>query len=424
MAGGDARRAPPSWTPSSATGPPIWPASTCIRRRRRRRCDGSRPGCRRPRRLRPAAPADGRRAPPGPRAPPATGSPPSSAPRARTAALDAAAAHGHRRRPRMRRARHRRPRRLARTARHSATASRSSATGARRSPRGAGRERCIETTGARGLAGDLFVDGALGSRTAWLHEPYTDAPDRCGNSYLDADAITAHLRACTEAGITAGFHVIGDAAVGAVVDALQRVVDRFGARRRRTLRPPPRAPRDGDRRAGGPSSARGASSPACSPTSTRCGAARTGCTRSGSAADRALRLNPFALLASQGVPLAFGSDTPGDQHESVGDSPCRGAGTTPRPARSRRGRRSLRRPAAPGARAGCATASPARWCPARRPPTRSGTPANWSSAPPTDAVQRWSTDPRSRVPALPRLGADDRLPRCLATVHRGVVIHG
>ena len=47
--------------------------------------------------------------------------------------------------------------------------------------------------------------------------------------YLDPDAITAHLRACTEAGITAGFHVIGDAAVAAVVDALARVVDRFGA---------------------------------------------------------------------------------------------------------------------------------------------------------------------------------------------------
>ena len=89
-------------------------------------------------------------------------------------------------------------------------------------------EALMETTGARGLAGDLFVDGALGSRTAWLHEPYTDAPDRCGNTYLDAEAITAHLRACTEAGIPAGFHVIGDAAVGAVVDALQQVVDRLG----------------------------------------------------------------------------------------------------------------------------------------------------------------------------------------------------
>ena len=43
-------------------------------------------------------------------------------------------------------------------------------------------------------------------------------------------------------------------------------------------------------------------------------------------------------------------------------------------------------------------------------------------AAPADAVQRWSTDPRSRVPALPRL--DGRLPRCRQTVHRGAVIHG
>src|SRR5215208_3165804 len=31
----------------------------------------------------------------------------------------------------------------------------------------------IDHTKAHGLAGDLFVDGALGSRTAWLHQPYT-----------------------------------------------------------------------------------------------------------------------------------------------------------------------------------------------------------------------------------------------------------
>ena len=44
--------------------------------------------------------------------------------------------------------------------------------------------------------------------------------------------------------------------------------------------------------------------------------------------------------------------------------------------------------------------------------------------PADNAVQRWSTDPRSRVPALPGLGADDPLPRCRQTVHRGAVIHG
>ena len=43
---------------------------------------------------------------------------------------------------------------------------------------------------------------------------------------------------------------------------------------------------------------------------------------------------------------------------------------------------------------------------------------------PSDAVRRWSTDPRSRVPALPRLGPADSLPRCRQTVHRGAVIYG
>ena len=32
--------------------------------------------------------------------------------------------------------------------------------------------------------------------------------------------------------------------------------------------------------------------------------------RNASAVDRGTKLNPFALLASQGVPLAFGSDSP------------------------------------------------------------------------------------------------------------------
>ncbi|MGY5190298.1 UNVERIFIED_CONTAM: amidohydrolase family protein, partial [Bacillus amyloliquefaciens DSM 7 = ATCC 23350] len=91
----------------------------------------------------------------------------------------------------------------------------------------------IERTGARGLAGDLFVDGALGSRTAWLHEPYADAPGcspgLTGNAYLDRDTIAEHLQACTGAGVAAGFHVIGDAAVSAVVDALGSVVASAGA---------------------------------------------------------------------------------------------------------------------------------------------------------------------------------------------------
>ena len=60
-----------------------------------------------------------------------------------------------------------------------------------------------------------------------------------------------------------------------------------------------------------------------------------------------------------------------------------------------------------------------------------GAPASyavWDAGPldvdtPSDAVLRWSTDPRSRVPALPRLSAGGPLPGCVATVHRGEVIY-
>ncbi len=46
----------------------------------------------------------------------------------------------------------------------------------------------LDDTGAAGLAGDLFVDGALGSRTAWLHQPYQDAAHHTGTCYLDTGA--------------------------------------------------------------------------------------------------------------------------------------------------------------------------------------------------------------------------------------------
>jgi predicted amidohydrolase YtcJ len=82
------------------------------------------------------------------------------------------------------------------------------------------RER-IAATGAHGLAGDLFVDGSLGSRTAALRAPYSDAPGCTGNRYLDAAAIGAHVTACTEAGTQAGFHVIGDAAADALLAGLE-----------------------------------------------------------------------------------------------------------------------------------------------------------------------------------------------------------
>jgi hypothetical protein len=163
--------------------------------------------------------------------------------------------------------------------------------------------------GCAGAAGDLCVDGALGSHTAALDKPYDDRPDHTGYLYLDVDQIAEHVVACTRAGLQAGFHCIGDAAVGAVVDGLRRAERRVGldalrARRHRLEHAEMVAPEllptlatygvvisgqpafDADW--GGPAGMY---------------ARRLG-------ADRALLTNPWASILRAGVPLAFGSDSP------------------------------------------------------------------------------------------------------------------
>lgn len=51
--------------------------------------------------------------------------------------------------------------------------------------------------GAHGLAGDLNVDGSIGSRTAHLRDPYADAEGRCGNGYLSVEQVRDHIASCS-----------------------------------------------------------------------------------------------------------------------------------------------------------------------------------------------------------------------------------
>jgi predicted amidohydrolase YtcJ len=280
----------------------------------------------------------------------------------------------------------------------------------------------IAETGARGLAGDLFVDGALGSRTAWLHQPYADAAGCTGTRHLEPDAIEAHVRACSEAEVTAGFHVIGDAAVSAVVDAFERVVDDLGV---------PAVARCGHRLehlemvTADQAAKLGSWGVIASmqPNFDALWGGGDGMYAQRLGADRGCQLNPLALLASQGVPLAFGSDAPVTGFEPWASVRAAihhrtpGSGVSARAAFGAATRGGWR---ASGVRDGLAgTLVP-------------GAPASyavWDTgvldvSAPRDAVQRWSTDPRSRVPALPRLGADDPLPQCRQTVHRSEVIYG
>jgi predicted amidohydrolase YtcJ len=86
----------------------------------------------------------------------------------------------------------------------------------------------VRELGLAGAGGDLFCDGAIGSHTAALHTPYRDRTETSGALRFESGALVEHVRACTVAGIQAGFHVIGDAAVDQVIDAVGVVVAELG----------------------------------------------------------------------------------------------------------------------------------------------------------------------------------------------------
>jgi predicted amidohydrolase YtcJ len=67
----------------------------------------------------------------------------------------------------------------------------------------------------------MFLDGALGSRTAWMSQPYEDSADT-GVNTLDADTFEHHVRRAAAAGIATTVHAIGDAAVELAISVLEK----------------------------------------------------------------------------------------------------------------------------------------------------------------------------------------------------------
>ncbi len=59
----------------------------------------------------------------------------------------------------------------------------------------------------------MFLDGALGSRTAWLREPYAGGADDRGIRTLSDGDFREAVRRAADAGIASAVHAIGDAAV-------------------------------------------------------------------------------------------------------------------------------------------------------------------------------------------------------------------
>ncbi|MEU5566254.1 amidohydrolase [Micromonospora musae] len=162
--------------------------------------------------------------------------------------------------------------------------------------------------GAVGAGGDLFADGALGSRTAHLSQPYLDG-DGAGHGYLSAEQVREHLLDCAAHGLQGGFHAIGDAAIGTVLEGFAGAVRQLGVERVRAARHRIEHAEIMDKRliAGFVEYGIVAS---MQPAFDRLwgGAGRMYESRLGLA--RSLASNPMGAMHGVGVALAFGSDSP------------------------------------------------------------------------------------------------------------------
>ncbi len=65
------------------------------------------------------------------------------------------------------------------------------------------------------------MDGALGSRTAWLHAPYTDDPGTSGVQTFDEDRLIDMMKRSVKYGWQMNTHAIGDKANTVVLDAIE-----------------------------------------------------------------------------------------------------------------------------------------------------------------------------------------------------------
>jgi predicted amidohydrolase YtcJ len=273
--------------------------------------------------------------------------------------------------------------------------------------------------GCAGAAGDLCADGAIGSRTAAMKAAYLDA-DTAGHLYLTAEEVRDHVVACTDAGIQAGFHVIGDRATSEVVAGLRMAAEVVGVpaivRARHRLEHLEMVSAEDMETLGG----LGVTA-SVQPVFDELWGGPDSLYAQRLGAERAHPMNPYASLNRAGVALAFGSDSPvtsfgpwaavraaAHHHNETERLTVRAAFN----AHTRGGWRAARRDEG-GVIALGAPASIAVW----------DVPGDLLVQTPDQRVAAWSTDPRAGVPHLPDLHPDLDLPTCVMTVVQGQVAY-
>ncbi len=274
----------------------------------------------------------------------------------------------------------------------------------------------VKRLGAFGAAGDLTVDGSIGSKTAWLNQPYENTTEN-GSTFLTARQIADHLIACTREGIQGGFHAIGDAALDAVVQGINLAVDevgisqfRFAKHRIEHAEMLKNSHLDFLAKTGVVLSMQ--------PVFDELWGNVEGLYEQRLGKQRAHQMNTFNSICNAGIPLAFSSDspvTPIDPWRAVK------AATDHHTANHRISARAAFNAHTRGGWRACRDENNG--------VIAVGLPANlavwevddYTIKVPDERVRAWSTDERSGTPPLPDLVSS--MPRCVATIRNGQAIY-
>lgn len=273
----------------------------------------------------------------------------------------------------------------------------------------------VKRLNAFGAAGDLTVDGSIGSKTAWLNNPYEHI-EETGTAFLSAQQISDHLVGCTNMGIQGGFHAIGDGALDAVVSGIRLAISQVGIAAFRSakhriehaemLNP---AELDFLSQAGVVLSMQ--------PVFDELWGNKNGLYEQRLGALRASQMNTFNAICAAGVTLAFSSDspvTPIDPWRSIK------AATDHHTTKHRISARAAFNAHTRGGWRACGDDNNG--------VIALGLPANlavwevddYTVKIPDERVRAWSTDERSGTPPLPDLSR--KLPSCLLTIRNGAAI--
>lgn len=274
--------------------------------------------------------------------------------------------------------------------------------------------------GAIGAGGDLFADGAIGSHTAFLAEPYSDDPATRGVSHVTSQEVADHVVECTHAGIQAGFHVIGDAALAEVLAGIRSAAAHVGIDRIRAARHRLEHVEMPDSAALADLAELGITA-SMQPQFDELWGGPDGMYERRLGPHRAATMNPFATIVTSGTTLAFGSDTP-----VTTPDPWRTVAAAVfhhRPEQRLTARAAFNAHTRGGWRAiGVDDAGVLR-------PGAMAHLAVWETGEltvqaPDERIAAWSTDPSSGTPLLPELTAAGTTgPPCVLTIAAGRIIH-